>query len=78
MTKTETILENATIIQKNGIKQICDAILISESGVYTGSINRKKQCTQIFREHSFIPCDQIEKITVYNKQGKPQDIEIEK
>lgn len=72
----ESIIKNVTIIQKNGEKQLHDAILVTDKGIYTGSINRHKQGAQIFEEYGFIPRSQIERITAYNKQGKPRDIEL--
>ena len=35
------VIENATIIYKNGLKKIVDALSISEKGVFTGYIKSK-------------------------------------
>jgi len=37
----QNIIENATIIYKNGLKKICEAISITEKGVYTGCIKKR-------------------------------------
>jgi hypothetical protein len=70
------IIENATILQKNGVKQIYDAIHITKRGIYTGHIITTAEEGEVFEDHRFIPRDQIEKITVYTKQGKSKDIDL--
>ena len=71
----QNIIENATIVYKNGLKKICEAISITERGVYAGYIKPKND--EEFVNHSFIPKDQIQKIMVFSENGKLKDIEIE-
>ena len=68
--------ENATIIQKNGLKQIFDAIVITKKGIYTGVINIKNERAEKFEEQGFIPKDQIEKIMIFNREGRQKDIDF--
>ena len=70
----QNIIENATIVYKNGLKKICEAISITERGVYAGYIKPKND--EEFVNHSFIPKDQIQKIMVFSENGKLKDIEI--
>jgi len=70
------IIENATILYKNGVKQICDAIHITKKGIYTGRISTKQTQEAVFEDHGFIPRDQIEKIVVFNEHGKAKEIDI--
>jgi hypothetical protein len=72
----KNIIENATILHKNGLKQIYDAIYITKKGIYTGCIITKNEDREVFEDHGFIPRDQIEKITVCNEQGKVKDIDL--
>ena len=72
----KNIVENATILQKNGVKQIYDAIHITKKGIYTGRVITTSKKREVFEDHGFIPCDQIEKITVYNDHGKLKDIDF--
>jgi hypothetical protein len=72
------LVENATIIYKNGLKEICEAISITEKGVYTGQIQSLNGTRETFIHQSFIPKDQIQKIMVVNKKGKVQDIDFKK
>jgi hypothetical protein len=72
----ENIIENATILYTNGVKQLYDAVLITEKGIYIGRLRSKKGMHKDFEDHSFIPRDQIQKITVSNDKGKLRDIKI--
>ena len=67
------IIENATILYKNGLKQIYDAIYITKKGIYTGHIITKKEDGEEFEDYGFIPTDQIERITICNEYGKIKD-----
>jgi hypothetical protein len=53
------IIENVTIIYNNGSKEVCDAISISDKGVYTGHIKKINKKDHEFINHSFITSDQI-------------------
>jgi len=70
------IIENATILQKSGAKQIYDAIHITKKGIYTGNIITKNKEREEFEDHGFIPRDQIQKITVCTEHGKIKDIDL--
>jgi hypothetical protein len=72
----KNVHQNATIIQKNGLKQLFDAIVITKKGIYTGVINIKNDGAEKFEEHGFIPKDQLEKITILNKEGRQKDIDF--
>ena len=72
----KNIIENATITQKSGEKQIYDAIHITKKGIYTGCIIIKTEEREEFEDHGFIPLDQIQKITVCTKHGKLRDIDL--
>jgi len=73
--KMENILQNATITLKNKEKQLFEAILISQKGIYIGVINKSYDGKKKFEEHRFIPKEQIEKISFLNEEGKQQDID---
>ena len=68
--------QNVTIVQKNGLKQLFDAIVITKKGIYTGVINIKDDRTEKFEEHGFIPKGQLEKITILNKEGRQKDVDF--
>jgi hypothetical protein len=71
----EHIIENVTIFYKNGSKQLFEAILVTEKGVYIGQLRSKNGIHEDFEDHSFIPRDQIQKLSVSEK-GKLRDIEL--
>ncbi|KYK20044.1 hypothetical protein AYK24_10370 [Thermoplasmatales archaeon SG8-52-4] len=71
----KNIFQNATIILRNGDRQFFDAIFITDKGIYIGVINKDYGGKKKFEEHSFIPNDQIEKISFFNEEGKLQDID---
>jgi len=70
------MIENATITYKNGLKKIYEAISITKKGVYTGYIKPKNKKGEEFVNHSFIPRDQIKKITIFNEHGKSKNIDL--
>jgi hypothetical protein len=70
----EDIIENATIIYKNGLKKSYDAISITDKGVYAGHIKNKDGME--FVNHSFIPIDQIKKISFFDS-NENKDIDFE-
>jgi hypothetical protein len=73
----KNIIENATIIYKNGLKKIFDAISISDKGVFTGYIKSNSEIEK-FVCYSYIPKDQIEKIMVLNENNQSNDIDFNK
>jgi hypothetical protein len=64
------IIENVTIIYKDGGKKICDAISITEKGIYTGYIKLKGNNDDNFIDSGFIPLKYIDKILFISKDGK--------
>ncbi len=70
------IFKNVTILHKNGVKKIYDAIYIAKKGVYTGQVIIKTKGQKEFEDHGFIPHDQIQRIMVCNRQGKSKDIDL--
>jgi hypothetical protein len=73
----QEIMENATIIYKNGLREIFDAISIANKGVYTGQIRQNNKEIG-FINHSYVPNDQIEKILVFNANGESKNINFNK
>ena len=67
------IIENVTIISKNGLREICDAISITKKGIYTGEIKTINKDSEKFVNHSFIPKDQIQKIMFLNEKSRDID-----
>jgi hypothetical protein len=63
------LIENATIVYKNGNKRIFEVISITEKGVYTGFI-KSSEDKDVFVNNSFIPVNQIRKITILGSNGK--------
>ena len=72
----QDLVENATIIYKNGLKKIFDAISVTEKGVYTGEIKSLNENREGFIHHSYIPKNQIQKIMVVNEKGKIQRLPL--
>ncbi len=72
----KNIIENATITQKNGVRQIYDAVQITKKGIYTGRIIIKMEEGAEFEGSGFIPRSQIQKITVCNEHGRLRDIDL--
>lgn len=70
------IIENATIIYKNGSEKIFRAIKIKELGVWIGKIDSKNGINKNFLKYSFIPNDQIQKIMYFDQNGKLKDIDF--
>ena len=70
------IIENVTILYKNGAKQIYDAIHITKKGVYTGRIITTNEEGDVFEDHGFIPRYQIQRITIYSEEGNLEDIDL--
>lgn len=71
----KAIVENVTILHKNGAKQFYDAIHITKKGIYTGRIIITNEEGEVFEDHGFIPRDQIQRIMIYGEQGKLKDID---
>ncbi len=70
------LIENATIIYKSGLKKICEAISITEKGVYTGFIRSSNENKEEFVNNSFIPMDRIKKIMVFTENGKLKNLDF--
>jgi len=72
----QVLIENATIIYKNGLKKIYEVISITEKGVYIGEIKSINDNRESFIHHGFIPKNQIQQIMVVTEKGKVRDIEL--
>ena len=72
----EKIIENATIVYKNGLRKIVDALSITQNGIYVGRIDSEKEKNEKFVNHSFIPKNQIQKIQFLDSKNKLQDIDF--
>ena len=70
----QDIFEDATIIYKNGLRKVFDAISITSKGVYTGYVNSKNESEEKFVNNTFIPRNKIKKIMIFNEDGKSKDI----
>ena len=66
--------KNATIFFKNGEKQLCDVVSITEKGVHTGHINNTIDESESVIRHGFIPKYQIEKIIIGPSKGTIKEI----
>jgi hypothetical protein len=71
------IIENATVIFKNGFKKIYEAISITKKGIYTGKKGLNNDSKDDFVNYSFIPKDQIKKINFLNEWGELIDVFLE-
>ena len=72
----QNIIENATVVYKNGLKKICEAISMTEKGVYIGYIKPKNENDEEFVNHSFVPKDQIQNILFFSENGKLKNIKV--
>jgi hypothetical protein len=72
----DKIIENATIIYRNGQKEIFDAITLKVNGIYTGHIKLLNEGKKQFINHSYIPKDQVKKISFLTDNGKIKDIDL--
>lgn len=64
------IIENATIIYKNGFKKIVEALSITKNGIFIGKIIQNRKTKDEFINYSFIPRNQINKINFLNEKGE--------
>ena len=71
----EQVIKNAIVLQKNGEKQIYDAVQITKKGIITGRIIKKNDTWEAFEDQGFIPNSQIQKIMIYTIEGKVKDID---
>ena len=66
----EKIIENVTVIFKNGKREYYDAISIGENGIFTGDIK--------FINHGFLPKNKIHKLIFLDNDGKSINFNLEK
>ena len=66
----EKIIENATIIYKNGKKEFYNAISVKENGIFIGDIK--------FINHGYIPNNKIQKLIFLNRDGKSINFDLKK
>ena len=74
----QNIIENATIIYVDGLKEIFDAIILKENGIYAGHIKSVNKDKKEFINHSYIPRNQIKKIIFLTENGEIKDIDFKK
>jgi len=68
------ILKNAIITYNNGEKEIFDAILITEKGIFTGVIKMNDNYSEDFIDNGLISKKEIKNIIVFYKEGRSQTI----
>jgi hypothetical protein len=78
MKRTNGIIENATISYKDGNKILEKAIRITKKGIYLCHMYSTNSMVKRFNDHSFVPLDQIERISFCNDKGRTQDIDLKK
>ena len=66
----EKLIENATIIYKNGKKEFYNAISVKENGIFIGDIK--------FINHGYIPNNKIRKLIFLNRNGKSINFDLKK
>ena len=76
LTNKKNILENAIVTYVNGEKEIFDAIMITDKGVYTGFIRLNKDHCEEFIDDGLISKENIQKIIVLDKKGISKDIDF--
>jgi hypothetical protein len=74
----KNIIENATIIYKNGLRKLVEALSITKKGIYIGIIKLNHDSKYEFFNYSFIPRNQIKKINFLNERGESIDVFLEK
>jgi hypothetical protein len=67
------IIQNATIVYKNGFSKNFEVITITEKGVYTGN-KKSSEGREYIVNYGFIPIDKIKKIIVFKENGKFENI----
>jgi hypothetical protein len=72
----ENLIENVTIIYKNGLKRFCDVISITDKGIYSGYMKNSNK--KEFINSNFIPLNQIKKILAFTENGKCKNIDFRK
>jgi len=72
--KKDNLYKNAIVTYNNGEKEIFDAIVITEKGIYTGFIRLNKDRHEKFIDDGLISKENIQKIVVLDKEGTSKDI----
>ncbi len=72
--KKDNIYKNAIVTYNNGEKEIFDAIVITDKGIYTGLIRLNKNYQEEFIDDGLISKENIQKIIVLDKEGISKDI----
>jgi len=73
--KKDNLYKNAIVTYNNGDKEIFDAIVITEKGIYIGSIRLNKYNHEEFIDDGLISKENIQKIIVLDKEGISKDID---
>lgn len=66
----------AIITFNSGEKEIFDAITITDKGIYTGIIKKKKDQDEEFIDDGLISKENIKKIIIFGEDGKTQNIDF--
>jgi hypothetical protein len=74
--KKDNLYKNAIITYNNGEKEIFDAIVISDKGIYTGFIRLNKDHSEEFVDDGLISKENIQKIIVLGKEGITKNIDF--
>jgi hypothetical protein len=74
--KNENIYKNAIVTYINGEKEIFEAIVITDKGIYTGFIRLNKDYQEEFIDDGLISKENIQKIIVLDKEGISKDIDF--
>jgi hypothetical protein len=72
----EKIIENGTILFKNGLKKNYDVISLTKTGVYTGHKELSNANKEKYIDQGFIPKDQIQKILVFDKDSRVKEFDF--
>jgi hypothetical protein len=72
------LYRNVIITFNSGEKEIFDAITITDKGIYTGIIKKKKDQDEEFIDDGLISKENIEKIIVFGEDGNSQNIDFKK
>jgi hypothetical protein len=70
------IYRNVIITLNSGEKEIFDAITITDKGIYTGIIKKKKNQDEEFIDDGLISKENIKKIIVFGEDGNSQNIDF--
>lgn len=68
------IIEDVTILYRDGSKKLYEAISVKKHGIYTGYIKHSNGIKNKFVNQIFIPKIKIKKITICKEDGRLKEI----